>query len=82
MKDFNEFGSVIKNYVEDLAEDFLECTYFIDIIYELLDEYGVQSPRSEDFVYSDDQVNDLLQLIVDNKQLSDSALGKLIVKNL
>lgn len=82
MKDFNEFGSVIKNYVEVLAEDFIECAYFIDIIYELLDEYGLQSPREEDFIYSDDQIDVLLKLIVANKDLSDSALGKLVVNNL
>ncbi|CAB4125331.1 hypothetical protein UFOVP54_112 [uncultured Caudovirales phage] len=82
MKDFNEFGSVIKNYVEELAEDFIECAYFIDIIYELLDEYGLQSPREEDFIYSDDQIDVLLKLIVANKDLSDSALGKLVVNNL
>jgi hypothetical protein len=82
MKDFNEFGSVIKNYVEELAEDFVQCSYFVDIIYELLDEYKLQSPREEDFIYSDDQIDVLLKLIVANKDLSDSALGKLIVKNL
>jgi hypothetical protein len=82
MKNFNEFGSVIKNYVEELAEDFVQCNYFVDIIYELLDEYELQSPREEDFIYSDEQIDVLLKLIVANKDLSDSALGKLVVNNL
>jgi len=82
MEDLRKFGEEIKGYEEALGEDFIDCGSFVDIIYELLREYKLQSPRPKDFIYSGDQVNDLLQLIVDNKQLSDLDLGKLVVANL
>jgi len=77
MKNLKVLGSDLKGYVEALGLEFVECSYLIDIIYEILDENDIEYPNNIE-VYSDSQIDVVLNLIYDNRNISSSELGQLV----
>ena len=77
MKNLKVLGSELKSYVETLGSDFIECSYLIDIIYEIFDDNDIEYPNNIE-VYSDSQIDVILNLIYDNKNNSSTKLGQLV----
>jgi hypothetical protein len=69
-------GSELKKQFIPLGENFTECGWFLDIIYEILEELDLEFPREGG--YSDSEVNNILNTIYINRDLADSDLGKLV----
>lgn len=77
MKNLEVLGSELKSYVEALGSDFIECSYLIDIIYEIFDDNNIEYPNDIE-VYSDSEIDIILNLIYDNKSNSSTKLGQLV----
>ena len=77
MKKLRILGFEIKNNVEALGSEFVECAYFIDTIYELFDDNDIEYPNNVE-EYSDDQIDTILNLIYDNKDADEYLLGQLV----
>ena len=63
------------------TEDFADCGWMLDVIYEKLEELELDFPRAEGVPYEDDEVNTILDTIyasVTEEDLSDFELGSLV----
>lgn len=73
------FGNKVKTEALALEEDFPECGWFLDTIYEYLEEVGLDFPREG--AYEDEEVNKILDTIyakITAGDISDLELGTLV----
>ena len=79
MEKLTAFGMEIRKQALALEEDFPECGWFLDSIYEVLEEVGLDIPREGE--YEDEEVNTILDTIyakITAEDISDLELGTLI----
>lgn len=75
-------GAKMRGHVNDYGEEFTDAGWMLDLIYEILDEEGLEHPRSIDAgPYSAEEEIYILDTIYDsvvNKNMSNYDLGNLI----